>query len=396
LPSDLLEMIKNHALQNPPSSIAHIHRKIAQTAKSQKLPVPSYATVYQIVRSIEPALLTLAHQGSKAYRQQYELIHRHEATLPNELWQADHTLLDIVLLNERNEEQRPWLTTILDDHSRVLCGYFLYFSAPSAINTALALRQAIWRKSAAQWPICGIPQSLYVDNGSDFISEHIEQACIQLKIRLFHSPPGRPQGRGRIERFFRSINQRFLCDCPGYLGNKRNKASSLLTLSTFSELFEAFILDTYHWEAHGATGSSPMQRWQANAFLPQLPESLEELDLLLLHVNKPRRVQRDGIRFQSLRYMDVTLAAYVGEAVEILYDPRDLAEIQVYHQGKFVCRAVCQDIAGQTLSLREIRQARTKRFSSLRKELKDALNSKIQEANPTARKRSTLKRYHND
>jgi putative transposase len=74
--------------------------------------------VYDIVRRIAPALLTLAHEGSKAYRQKYELIHRREASASNEMWQTDHTLLDIVLLDEKQQQQRPWLTTIIDDYSR--------------------------------------------------------------------------------------------------------------------------------------------------------------------------------------------------------------------------------------------------------------------------------------
>ena len=66
---------------------------------------------------------------------------------------------------------------------------------------------------------------------------------------------------------------------------------------------------------------APQARWSANGFLPQLPVSLEQLDLLLLTVAKPRRVQQDGVRFQALRYIDPTLAAYVGEDVTIRYDP---------------------------------------------------------------------------
>jgi transposase-like protein len=65
-------------------------------------------------------------------------------------------------------------------------------------------------------------------------------------------------------------------------------------------------------------------RWDARSFLPRLPDSLEQLDLLLLTVSRPRKVHPDGIHFQDLRYQDPTLAAYVGEAVVIRYD---LAEI---------------------------------------------------------------------
>lgn len=72
----------------------------------------------------------------------------------------------------------------------------------------------------------------------------------------------------------------------------------------------------------------------------RLPDTLEQLDELLLTVQAPRKVQRDGIRFQGLRYISPTLASYVGETVTIRYDPRDISEIRVSHRDNFVCKAI--------------------------------------------------------
>jgi putative transposase len=399
--AELVDMIRACILQKPPLPIAVIHRRMVAYAQAQQLQVPSYAVVHDIVRAIDPALVTLAQKGSRVYRQQYDLIYRREASAPNELWQADHTLLDIVLLNEKQEPQRPWLTTILDDYSRALCGYYLSFEAPNAVNTALALRQGIWRKAHTRWPICGIPQILYVDNGSDFTSEHLEQACIHLKIRLVHSLPGKPRGRGKIERLFLTLNQRLLIELPGYVQAGQSTSPPSLNLTTFTTHFEAFIHDTYHPYPHSATGQLPLVRWQNHGFLPNLPETREDLDLLLLCTSKTRKVQRDGIRFQALRYLEPTLAAFIGEQVEIRYDPRDLAEIFVYHQGHFVCRALAQDIAGQTLSLRDIRQARDRRRAALRRELtplqqQPEAASSSEEAPSAPQSHQPFRFYHHD
>ena len=89
---------------------------------------------------------------------------------------------------------------VLDDYSRAVAGYFLSFEAPSAAQTALALRQAIWRKQDPGWHVCGIPEILYSDNGSDFTSQHLEQVGADLKMQLVFSTPGIPRGRGRIEQ----------------------------------------------------------------------------------------------------------------------------------------------------------------------------------------------------
>ena len=74
--------------------------------------------------------------------------------------------------------------------------------------------------------------------------------------------------------------------------------------------------------------------------------------LLLLTVAKARKIHVDGVRFQGMRYIDPTLAAYVGESVVLRYDPRDMAEVRLFHRNKFLCRAICPELAGQTVSAR--------------------------------------------
>jgi putative transposase len=165
----------------------------------------------------------LAHRGNKAYSEGFDLVHRREALKPNSIWQVDHAQLDIKLLRDDGSVGKPWLTIVIDDYSRAVAGYYLGFEPPSSLRTTLALRQGIWRKGDAHWEICGIPDVLYTDNGSDFRSKHLEQVAADLKIRLVFSTPGQPQGRGRIERFFRTVNEIFLC---GSAENPRSVAET--------------------------------------------------------------------------------------------------------------------------------------------------------------------------
>ena len=197
--------IEGLALERPPLPIRSICRQVRAFAEATGEPIPGYGTVYDLVREVPSGLLTLAHQGSKAYSEGYDLVHRREAARSNAIWQADHAQLGILLVREDGQTSRPWLTIVIDDYSRAIAGYYLGFDPPSSMRTALALRQGIWRKGHARWHICGIPEVLYTDNGSDFTSKHIEQVAVDLKMRLVFSTPGKPQGRGRIERFFRSV-----------------------------------------------------------------------------------------------------------------------------------------------------------------------------------------------
>ena len=176
-------------------------RKANRVASDQGWPPLSYSTVRAITTGLDPGMRTLAHQGTAAYRDTYELAWRHRAERANMIWQADHTELDILVLDANLLPARPWLTTIIDDYSRAICGYMIFLGAPSALNTALALRQAIWPKADGGWPMCGIPDVLYVDHGSDFTSDHLAQTAKDLHFKITYSTVARPQGRGKIERF---------------------------------------------------------------------------------------------------------------------------------------------------------------------------------------------------
>ncbi len=195
MPTELLGLIEGLALRKPKPTVAAIHRRVAVVAvvaAAQGWPAPSYSTVHAVVAELDPAMVTLAQQGQAAFRDRYELVYRRRAERPNAIWQADHTELDLLVLDANGTVVRPWLTTVLDDHSRAIAGYAVFLGAPSALQTSLALRQAIWRKADPAWSVCGIPEVLYVDHGSDFTSRHLDQVAADLRVQLVYSTVGRP------------------------------------------------------------------------------------------------------------------------------------------------------------------------------------------------------------
>jgi putative transposase len=169
----LQEAIEGLALQRPPLPIRVVCNRSRLAAQRLAEEPPSYDLVHDVVRHLPTDLVTLAHQCAKAYSNSFELIYRREAGCPNAIWQADHTPLDIELVQSELDPTRtakPWLTAILGDYSRVGCGILLSFESSSSLNTALALRQAIWRKEDPRWKVCGIPEILCTDNGRYFTS----------------------------------------------------------------------------------------------------------------------------------------------------------------------------------------------------------------------------------
>ncbi len=374
MPEDLVAAVESLALRRPPPTTAYVHRRVSDLARDRDLPAPSYSTVRSVVAAIDPGLRTLAHDGDAAYRDQFELVHRRSATRPNEQWQADHTLLDLQVLDAKQQPARPWLTVVLDDYSRAVAGYTVFLGDPTAEQTALALHQAAGRKTNPAWPVMGLPDVLYSDHGSDFTSSRLERVCLDTHIRLIHSRVGVPQGRGKIERFFGTVTSELLPHLPGHIphGTRGQPVTPpALTLGQLDGILERFVVEDYHARPHSETGQPPAERWLGDGWIPRTPAHTEDLDLLLLTAATGRVVQRDGIRFASTRYLSPVLAAYVGETVTIRYDPRDAAELRVYHHDQYLCRAIAPELAADAVTLQQLQQARTARRKQLKQQLRE-------------------------
>lgn len=396
---ECVQVIEGLALQRPDWSIATLHRLVCTIAKREHWAEPSYGQVSTIVRELDPELKVLAQEGSKGYQERFDLLYLREVDRPNAWWQSDHCWLNIWLLGEDGRPARPYLTVILDEYSRMIVGYRLSFECPSAYTTGLVLRQAIKGKGDPAWPVCGIPDHFYTDHGSDFTSHYLRDVAADLRMHLVFSQPGRPRGRGKVERFFRTVKQLFLPGLSGVIPRERRgyrsarkrrkpqrimridaKRSAELTLAQFDALFRAWILQEYHHRRHATLKCSPLSRWQAALFIPRLPESEEQLDGLLLQGSKRRKVDTKGIHFENRRYQSVQLAGYVHQDVLIRYDPADLSSIAVYRcegdRQHFLCRAGYQGSEATNVSLKELVTARNAR----RKEVREGVRARVRAA----------------
>ncbi len=265
MPTELHDLIEGLALGRPPPKVAQVHRAACGVAVEHGWSLPSYEVVRGIVGGLEPALLALSQHDPDVFRDGFELVMRRQSVHPNDMWQSDHTELDVMVLDERGRPVRPWLTIVQDVHSRAVAGYTVCISDPSAAQTALAFRQAIWRKSDPAWEVCGLPAVLYVDNGGDFTSTHIGQVCADLKVQLIYSAPGRPRGRGKVERIFGTITTELLPTLPGHIpAHNDGKPVTAPTLS-LSQLDEAIKPSSASPIPAGAATRPRSPRWQEPA-----------------------------------------------------------------------------------------------------------------------------------
>lgn len=238
---------------------------------------------------------------------------RFEAAAPNQRWTGD------ALHGPSVGGRKAILFAFLDDHSRLLPGH-RWGHREDTVRLDAALRPALACR--------GVPASIYVDNGSAFVDQQLLRACASLGIRLIHSKPGQPAGRGKIERFFRTVRDQFLVEI-----GTGNQVTDLVELNT---LFTAWVETVYHRRVHSETGQTPLQRWSA-ADPPTLPSpaQLREAFLWSQHrtVTKTATVSLHANTYQ----VD---AALVGRRVELVFDPFDLTQIEVRWHGRAMGNAV--------------------------------------------------------
>lgn len=231
---------------------------------------------------------------------------RFEASRPNELWVGD------ALHGPVASARKAYLFAFLDDCSRTATGY-RFGAAEDTVRLEAALRQGL----AAR----GVPEALYVDNGSPFASHQLLRARACLGIRIVHSTPGEAAGRGKIERFFRTVRDQFLVEV---------EARGVADLAELNCLFTAWVEGVYHQRRHTETGEAPLERFLRDGppVLPN-PEALGEAFLW----SERRRVTKVATVSLHSNVYEVD-AALVGRMVELVFDPFDLTAVQVRYEGR--------------------------------------------------------------
>jgi len=247
---------------------------------------------------------------------------RFEASAPNERWVGD------ALHGPRVGGRKTYLFAFLDDQARLAVGYRFGF-AEDTVRLAAALEPALASR--------GVPASCYVDNGSAYVDAWLLRACGKLGIRLIHSTPHRPQGRGKIERFFRTVRDQFLVEvtdtsAADLAERELTPAAGLLELNG---LFTAWVESVYHHQVHSETGQSPLQRWndgwQAAGHGPVMPAAAALTEAFLWStlrtVTKTATVSLHGNTYQ-------VEPALAGRKVELVFSPFNLEQIEVRHGGR--------------------------------------------------------------
>jgi transposase InsO family protein len=256
----------------------------------------SYATIYRIFKL----------HGVSGSDTSYPDRRRFEAELPNDLWQSD-CLHGPKVLHD-GKMRKSYLFAFIDDMTRLVphAGFYLNERIDSYVD---AFIKALSKR--------GLPRKLYVDNGPAFSTQILRHATASLGIALIHSRPYRPEGRGKIERFFRTVRMQLL-----------STIEDGITLEELNRKLGGFI-DIYHISRHSATKEAPLDRYGSHVHLiREAPKHLMDhfRKRVTRKVDKDRTVSLDGRLYEA----PVPL---IGATVTLLYHDGDPARVEVIHNG---------------------------------------------------------------
>ena len=311
IPSDILEKAFVLKREEPRRSA----NKIIQLMEAHQMANPGLLKPSTLYRIFNQNDLT-----TKQLKKTQKSFRSFQAEHPNQIWQSDVLYGPYLPDPDRpSAKKQTYLVAVLDDFSRLIphAEFYWHERLPHLENT---LQKAILKR--------GIPEVLYVDNGQIFSAHQINTICAELGIRKITCLPYSPEGKGKIERFFRTVRDRFLIE----LGHEKVEF-----LHQLNSKFWAWLEEEYHQQAHSATNEAPNIRWRQNVtpFMRKIEE--KQLQNIFLwrenrKVNKLGQVSLQGLTFEVSPFL-------VGKTVEVRYNHFDLAEVFIYLDGQFMQKA---------------------------------------------------------
>jgi len=327
LPAEVADQLLSIKEANPKLSVRLVIQQARASAQvDPALPLPP-STVHRLLARHGLMAPRAEEPGTRDRR-------RFAFERAGQLWTSDVMHGPSVRIADKTK-RKTYLIAFLDDATRVV-PYAAFALSENTQAFLPVFKQALLRR--------GYSERLYVDNGANYRSHQLALVCAKLGIALIHSRPYQPQGRGKIERWFKTVRAQFLT---------RLIEADTHSLAALNRKLWAWVEGEYHHSPHRALdGDTPLERWAAAAEQVRFPEPELDLDDLFLFeatrkVQTDRTVSLDGVIYE----VD---AALVGERVTLRYDPATPgAPVQVWHQDQPVHRARRVDLYANCFVKRE-------------------------------------------
>ncbi len=248
----------------------------------------------------------------------------------NDCWQADTSCGPYLKIN--NIKYKTYIIMFIDDKSRMIMGYDIFFH-DNAINMQKVFKSAILTY--------GKPKRLFVDNGGPYDNKQLALICASLGITLIHAKPYTPEAKAKQERLFRTIKDGWM-RCTDW--------NTFQSLEDVRKSLSNFLYQNYINKVHSVTGMTPNERWhQESNIVKYLDEHLVLESFLHRTFNKVRKDRT--IQFKK-NYYEVPFK-YVGQTIELRYDPNQIDVLFLYENDKKICEVTKVDKVANSKSKRK-------------------------------------------
>lgn len=355
--------IHSEYLTKSRNSINKTIRAIKMECNELGINSPHPNTIRNRIKNISEETRIKKRLGVQEAKYKFEPLKGHfpGADFPLSVVQIDHTLVDIILVDEHTRQpyKRPWITVAIDVYSRIVVGFYLSFESPGALGTGICISNAILPKEIwleninvnSQWPCWGIMDTIHVDNAKEFRGKMLENACLEYGINIEFRPIGETHFGGHIERLLGTFSKE-IHDLPGTTFSNtqerkryNSEKNASFSLREFEKWLTIYITKIYHHREHTGIMTSPLNKYEegllgtkhkkGRGISPRIEnERRVRLDFLPY---VERTVQEYGVRIDHICYYADILRNYIhdkeGNSKKkhiFKRDPRDISVIYFY------------------------------------------------------------------
>ena len=231
----------------------------------------------------------------------------------NELWETD--IMEGIFIPKINK--KTFLFAFIDDYSRIIphAQFYLDEKLPRLED---CFKKAILKR--------GIPKKLYTDNGKVFVSQHLKRICAELGIKLIHHLPYSPQSKGKQERFFKTVDIKFM---------KEIKGANITSLEQLNSFFYAWLEVSYHRIVHKSIGITPIERFTQDLKETKIREveSMEEITEIFLYRENRKVHKTQGLISLFQNHYQIDEVNLLGKDIEVRYNAFDLSKVYIYYEN---------------------------------------------------------------
>lgn len=391
------KVISEDYLSKSRNSTNKVIRKIRKVCMISDLKVPCSSTIRNRLNNISSEVVIRAHYGNRKADEKYNPHQNGYASdFPLSIVQIDHTLLDIILVEEMFGKPygRPWLTIAIDIYSRMVVGFHLSFDPPGTFGTGMCLANSILEKDEwlakydikDRWPCRGIMDNLHMDNAKEFRGNMLKKAALEYNFNLIFRPVKKPEYGGHIERLCGNL-QNEMRDLPGKTFSNIQQRQSFnsekdasLTITFLEKWLLSYIVKVYHNRKHSTIGMSPLEKYDFGIINEENNNSrgiiVKNYDEELLRLNlmpfKERTVQQYGVLIDHIYYYHEVLRKFINSKESnrknsphkkyiFRTDPRDISKIYFYNpESNNYHEIPCSNLSRHSMTVWESRKIKRK------------------------------------